>query len=154
MLLGLIGIFHQRSNKVNKVLNGWFNTVLNSVMKSYATHLQNPYKSQFSYYDTNENPFSSVSREDCFHKSLGTNCFIKYKCVNRDYEYVIRRLDNDSFDSNVECNENMLYENRFNELKKCEKICPIDCLREDYFFTSYVKFHENNNRKYHYYFWD
>ncbi len=38
--------------------------------------LQNPYKSQCSYYDTNQNPFNSVSREDCFHKCLETNCFI------------------------------------------------------------------------------
>jgi hypothetical protein len=29
-----------------------------------------------------------------------------------------------------------------------------NCLREDNFFTSYVKFHENKNQMAHYYFWD
>jgi hypothetical protein len=55
-----------RAKKVNIKLNDWFNIVLTSVIKSSVTHLQNPYKSQCSYYDTNQNPFNSVSREDCF----------------------------------------------------------------------------------------
>jgi hypothetical protein len=140
-------------------LYDWFDTDLNSVIKSSVTYLQNPYKSQCSYYDKNQNPFNSVSREDCFHKCLETNCFIKFKCVDRDYEYVIRRLDEDSFDSNVECNENVkALKNRTNVSKKCNKICPIDCLRKHHFFTSYVKFHEaerkeNYNEKVRYYFW-
>jgi hypothetical protein len=153
MRLELIGLLHG-ANKVNIELDDWFNTVLNSVMKSSVTYLQNPYKSHCSYYDTNQKPFNSVSREDCLRKCLETNCYIKYKCVERDYEYIIRRSDDDSFDSIVECNENILYENCFNELKKCEKTCPIDCLREDHFFTSHVKFHESNNLNDQYYFWD
>ncbi len=39
------------ANKVNIELNDSFNTVLNSVMKSSVTYLQNPYKSQCSYYE-------------------------------------------------------------------------------------------------------
>jgi hypothetical protein len=38
--------------------------------------------------------------------------------------------------------------------EKCQKTCPIDCLREDHFLTSYVTFYENQNLKVHYYFWD
>ncbi len=150
MSLELIGNVYG-ANKVNIELKDRFNTVLNSVMKSSVTYLQNPFKSQCSYYETNQNPFNSVSREDCFHKCLKKNCYIKYKCVLRDHEYVIRRLDEPSFDSKVECNENEL-KNCFN--KKCEKICPIDCLREDHFFTGDVKFLGNNNINTQYYFWD
>ncbi len=45
---------------------------------------------------------SSVSLKDCVHKCVKNNYYIKYKCVDRDYEYVVQRLDEDSFDSNVE----------------------------------------------------
>jgi hypothetical protein len=142
-------------NTDNIELYNWRNIVVNSVMKSSITYLQNPYKSQCSYYDTNQNPFNSVSHEDCFHKCYKTNCYIKYKCIDRDYEYVIRRLDKDSFNSNVECNENVeVLKNCTNVSKKCNKICPNDCLREHHFFTSYVKFHESINQKVLYYFWD
>jgi hypothetical protein len=134
-------------------ISSWFNTVLNSVKKSFVTYLKNPYRSQCSDYDTNQNPFNSVSREDCMDKCLKTNCFLKYKCVDRDYEYVIRRLDESSFDSKVECNENELT-NCFNVTQKCKKICPLDCLSEVNFFTSNVKFHEDQNQKVLYYFWD
>jgi hypothetical protein len=120
MRLELIGSLYE-DNKVNIELNDWFNTVLNSVMKSSVTYLQNPYKSQCSYYDTNQNPFNSVSREDCLHKCLETNCYIKYKCVLRDYEFVVRRLDESSFDSKVECNENE-HKNCINLSEKCDKI--------------------------------
>jgi hypothetical protein len=55
----------------------------------------------------------------------------------------------------VECNKNLdALKNCTNVVKKCYQICPIDCLSEDHFFTSYVKFHENKNLKVHYYFWD
>ncbi len=151
MRLELIGSLYE-DNKVNIELNDWFNTVLNSVMKSSVTYLQNPYKSQCSYYDTNQNPFNSVSREDCLHKCLETNCYIKYKCVLRDYEFVVRRLDESSFDSKVECNENE-HKNCINLSEKCDKICPINCLREDHFFTNYEKF-DDKNLKVLYYFWD
>jgi hypothetical protein len=155
MRLEWIGIFHEANEYNNYVLYHWFNTVLNSVMKSSVNYLQNPYKSQCSYYDTNQNPFNSVSREDCFNKCFKTNCYIKYKCVDRDYEYVIRRLDEDTFDSNMECNENVeVLKNCTNVSKMCNKICPIDCLREDHYFASYVTFHENKNLKNNYYFWD
>jgi hypothetical protein len=150
MRLELIGV--HEGDKVNIELNDW-NTVLNSVMKSSVTYLQNPYKSQCSYYNTNQNPFNSVSLEDCLHKCVKTNCFMKHKCVLRDYEYFIRRLDESSIDSKVECNENV-HKNCVNVFKKCIKICPIVCLREDHYFTSYVTFHENKNRKAIYYFWD
>jgi hypothetical protein len=64
-------------HKVNIKLIDRFTTVSNSVMKLSITHLQNPYKSQCSYYDTNQNPFNSVSLTDCFHKCIETNCYIK-----------------------------------------------------------------------------
>jgi hypothetical protein len=50
----------------------------------------------------------------------------------------------------VECNENKLK----NVTEKCIKICSIDCLIEEHFFTSYVKSHENKNISTRYYFWD
>jgi hypothetical protein len=78
---------------------------------------------------------------------------MKYKCVDRDYEYVIQRLEESSFDSKVECNENE-HKNCVHLSEKCEKICPIDCLRDDNFFTSYLTFHGNNNLYVYYYFWD
>jgi hypothetical protein len=53
----------------------------------------------------------------------------------------------------VECNENEL-KNFNNMYKKCLKICPIDCLKEVHFITSYVKFHENKNLNVLNYFWD
>jgi hypothetical protein len=152
MRLELIGLI-DGPNKVNIDLNDLFNLILNSVMKSTVTYLQNPYKSQCSYYDTNQSPFNSVSYDDCFHKCLNINCFIKYKCVIRGYDYVIRQLDESSFDSNVKCN-NIKHKNCKNVGKKCNKICPTDCLSEDHFITSYVKFYENKNLKVLYYFWD
>jgi hypothetical protein len=55
----------------------------------------------------------------------------------------------------VECNKNVeVLKNCTNEYKKCKKICPIDCLREEHYFTSYLTFHENNNISTQYYFWD
>jgi hypothetical protein len=150
MSLELIGDTFYWSNKVNIELKNWFNTDLNSVMKSSVTYLQNPYKSQCSYYDTNQNPFHTVSYKDCFDKCLKTNCFMKYKCVYPVYEYVIRRSDESSFDSKVKCNVEAL-KNCNNEYHKCEKICPIDCLREEHFFAA---FHENMNLKVLYYIWD
>jgi hypothetical protein len=152
MRLELIGI-RNGDNKVYIELNDWFNTVLNSVVKSSVTYLQNPYKSQCSYYGKNQNPFNSVSYVDCFHKCLKTNCYNKYKCVDRDHEYVIRRFDESSFVSKVECNENE-HKNCFNVSEKCKKICPIDCSIEDHFFTNSVAFNENKYPKVHYYFWD
>jgi hypothetical protein len=143
-------LYFDGANKDNIVLKSRFNTVLNSVMRLSATYLQNPYESQCSYYDRNQNPFNSVSNGDCFNKCVKTNCFTKYKCVLRDYEYVIRRLDEFSFDSKVECNKS-----EFNIVSaKCIEICPIDCLSEYDLFTSFAKFHENNSQKSHYYFWD
>jgi hypothetical protein len=139
-------------HKINIELKDWFNTALNSVMKSSVTYLQNPYKSECSYYGTNQNPLNSVSRADCLNKCFETNCF-KYNCVIPYNEYVIRRLDESSFDSKLECNENEL-KNCLTESENCRKICPIGCLREDHFFASYVKFHENNNINTQYYFWD
>jgi hypothetical protein len=152
MRLELIGLL-RGTNKVNIELNDWFNTVLNSVMKSSVTYLQNPYKSECSYYDTNQNPLNSVSHADCLRKCLETNCYIKYNCVLRDHEYVIRRLDESSFDKKLECNEIEL-KNCFNVSEKCKKICPLDCLSEDHFFTNYVNFHKNINQKVQYNFWD
>ncbi len=116
--------FIDRSDEGNKVdiqLSDWLNTVLNSVMKSSVTYLQNPYKSQCSYYDTNQNLFNSVSREDCFYKCMKTKCYIKYKCLIQDYEHVIRRSDKSSFDSKLRCSENE-YENCSNMSKICDKI--------------------------------
>jgi hypothetical protein len=139
-----IGIPH-KTNIVSIELNDYFNTVFNLVMKSSITYLQNPYKYQCSNYDTNHNPFNSISREDCFHKCLQTNCFIKYKCFDRDYKYVIRRLDESSFDLRVECNQNE-HKNCINLFGKCEKICPIDCLSENYFLTSRSYLYENKNQ--------
>ncbi len=66
------------SNKFNIKLNDRLTTVSFSVMKLSVNHLQNPYKSQCSYYDTNQNPFNSVSHNDCIEKCLETNGFIKY----------------------------------------------------------------------------
>jgi hypothetical protein len=133
-------VTHYPSNKVN--------IELNSVMKWFVTYLQNPYKSQCSYYDTNQNPFNSVSYKDCVHKCFEINCFIKYKCVNPNYEYVIRRSDESSFHSKVKCNENEL-KNCYNIMsKKCIKICSIECLREEHYFTSYITFDENTNLKF------
>jgi hypothetical protein len=155
MRLELISKELHDGNKVNLLLNTWFNTYLNSVMKSSVAYLQSPYKSQCSYYDTNQNPFNSVSRADCLHKCMETNCFIKYKCFNRNYEFVIRRLDKSSVDLKVECNENVEADkNCINMSEKCAKICPIDCLSENHFLTSHVSFHEDNNLNTQYYFWD
>jgi hypothetical protein len=53
------------ANKNNIQVHDWRNTVLNLVMKLFVTYLQNPYKSQCSHYDTNQNPFNSVSHADC-----------------------------------------------------------------------------------------
>jgi hypothetical protein len=147
MRLEFIGLLYE-DNKVN--IDDWFNTVLYSITKSAVTYLQNPYKSQCSYYDTNQNPFNSVSYVDCFDKCVITKCLINKKCFERDFEYVIRRLDESSFDFKVDCNKNELdivYE-------KCKKICPFDCLKEEHYFTSYLKFHENNDLNTQYYFWD
>ncbi len=103
-------------------------------MKSSVTHLQNPYKSQFSYCETNQNPFNSVSYEDYFKKCFQTNCYIKYKCVTLYNEQIIRRLDESSFDSKGICNENE-HENCLMEMSQnCRKICPIDCLKDTHFF--------------------
>jgi hypothetical protein len=152
MYLELISNIHN-DNKFYTDLYRYYFTDLISVMKSSVTNLQNPYKSKCSYYDTNQNPFNSISYVDCFHKCLKTNCFMKHKCVFRNYEYVIRRLDESSFDSKVECNENE-HKNCFTESENCKKICPIDCLREDHFFSRYVIFNENKYEKVNYHFWD
>jgi hypothetical protein len=144
-----------RPNALHRIkieLKDWLNTVLNSVMKSSVTYLQNPYKSECSYYDTNQNPFNSVSRADCINKCFET-IYFKYNCVSTHHIYVIRRLDGSSFDSKLECNKNEL-KNSSIESENCWKICPIDCLREDHYFASYVKFHENNNINTQYYFWN
>jgi hypothetical protein len=144
-------LFRDRNfpNKLNIELNNSFNTDLNSIMKSSVTYLQNV-KLQCSYYGKNQNPFNLVSREDCLRKCVKINCDIKYKCVFRDYEYVIRRLDNSSFDSKVECNQNSL-EGCSNE---CDKFCPENCLQEIHYIENNVKFHENNDQYSQYYFWD
>jgi hypothetical protein len=54
-------------------------TDLISIMKSFVTYLQNPYKFQCSYYDTNQNPFNSVSHEHCLYKCSLSKCEFKYK---------------------------------------------------------------------------
>jgi hypothetical protein len=148
----LIG-FRFNANKVYIKLNDLLNTCLYSVMKSSVTYLQNPYKSQCSYYDTNQNPFNSVSYEHCFRKCLETNCFIKDKCVIRGYEHIIRRLDETLFDSKVKCNQNE-HKNCINTFEKCSKICPTQCLTEDHCFTSAALFHENKDLNTQYYFLD
>jgi hypothetical protein len=152
MSMELIGFrFDANKNKIE--LSDWINTYLISVMKSFVTYLKNPYKSQCSYYDTNQNPFNSVSYEHCFRKCLETNCFIKYKCDFRGYEHIIRRLDESSFDLKVRCNENEP-KSCFNTFKKCSKICPVECLTEDHVFTKAALFHENKDLNTQYYFWD
>ncbi len=137
MRLELIGQLKE-ANKVNIQLSDRFNKILNSVMKSSVTYLQNPYKSQCSYYDKNQ--FNTVSYEDCFDKCWKTNCYIKYKCVDRDYEYIIRRLDESSFDSKEKFIKNVeALKNCINVSEKCQKICPIDCLSENHFFYKLCK---------------
>jgi hypothetical protein len=89
MRLELIGFLY-KANKVNIESKYWFNAVLNSVMKLSVTYLQNPYKSQCSYYDTNQNPFNSVSRDDCMRKCLETNCekniSVLYEIMNISFD--------------------------------------------------------------------
>jgi hypothetical protein len=149
--------FFGHDNEPDKVyieLDHWLNIDLNSVMRLSVTYLRNPYKSQCNYYDTNQNPFNSVSYRDCFDKCMITNCLIKYKCVIPNHEYIIRRLDESSNDLKVECNQNEHEHchNLFSET--CKKICPVDCLSEYHYPTSYATFHENKNLKVLYYFWD
>jgi hypothetical protein len=154
MSLELIGVRSDGKKYKNIIeFKYMLNTVLTSVVKSSVTYLQNPYKSQCSYYDTNQNPFNSLSYEHCFRKCLETNCFIKYKCFFRGYEHIIRRLDESLFDSKVECNKNE-HKNCINISKKCSKICPFECLTEDHFFKSSARFLEDKDLKTEYYFWD
>ncbi len=80
MRFELTGLY-SRKGKINIELDD--NCVVNSIMKSSVTHLQNPYKSQCSYYDTNQNPFNTVSFDDCLDKCMETYCCIKYKCFSR-----------------------------------------------------------------------
>jgi hypothetical protein len=152
----LIGFRSDGKKYENNIdLNDWLNTVLTSVVKSSVTYLQNPYKSQCSYYDTNQNPFNSVSYEHCIRKCLETNWYIKYKCVEPDYEYIIRRLGEFTFDSKIECIENVeSLQNFINLTEECSKICPFECLTEDHFFTSSERYHENKDLNTEYYFWD
>jgi hypothetical protein len=124
------------------------------VTKLSVTHLQNPYKSNCSYYDTNQNPFNSVSCTDCLKNCLAT---IYNKCKGHlNYRDVSPRIDKSLFDSKVECNQNDNY-----VLKKCGKICPIDCLSEYYFYKNFRIFYKlnetfdaNKSLKVLYYFWD
>ena len=135
--------------KFNIILKQWSNTVLNSVVKSSATYLQYPYKSQCSHYDTHQNPFNSFSSEDCLKKCMQINCFIEEQTLLGN-EYFIRRSDESSFDSIVECNKTEFIPVH----EKCKKICPIHCLQESHNFRSHLQFHENKYLHVQYYFWD
>jgi hypothetical protein len=53
----------------------------------------------------------------------------------------------------VECNKSA-YSIRIANWRECYKICPIDCLKEDYYFTNMASFHKDNNQKVQYYFWN
>jgi hypothetical protein len=55
-------------------LNNEFYSEVHSVVKSTETYLENPFKSQCSYYDKSEAPFGSVSHKDCYYKCLRDNC--------------------------------------------------------------------------------
>ncbi len=61
-------LIHELNGFTHSLNNAVHISAVYSVMKSTETYLENPYKSQCSYYDKSEAPFGSVSQNDCLSK--------------------------------------------------------------------------------------
>jgi hypothetical protein len=126
-------------------------------MKSTEKYLENPYKFHCSYYDKNQNPFDSVSHKDCYNKCLRDLCYAKYKCFRANDYINIRKSNKSLIDYYLQCNQNQREdcESR-EEIIKCTKICPIDCLKEKYYFSNMrTEIHEESTtERVLYFFWD
>jgi hypothetical protein len=125
-----------------------------TIIKFSETYLENPYKFQCSYYEKSQNPFNSVSHKDCVRKCLINNCLIEKNCFIREFEYVFRKNDSLEIDSNLLCDSDQhRYCLRDKYWEKCEKICPIDCFKEEFRISD--KFYTTSNFKnFHYSYWD
>jgi hypothetical protein len=130
-----------------------------SVVKSTEKYLENPYKSQCSYYDKYQNLFDSVSHKDCRLKCLRYLCYAKYKCFFLHDGYIISESDKFRMDViDLKCNENQIKDCQSDEqIERCEIICPIDCFKEEYHFsqvrTSKIR-EENTTERVLYFYWD
>jgi hypothetical protein len=132
-------------------LNNEFYSEVHSVVKSTETYLENPYKSQCSYYDKSEAPFGSVSHKDCYHKCLRDNCYVKHYCFYKSDVIIIRKLDKLP-KVYLKCNEHK-NNDCFNAQAglKCRAICPIDCFKEEFYLKKYYRIDEQNETNVYFY---
>jgi hypothetical protein len=134
----------------------YYSTFSTSISKYRESYLENPYSSQCSYYDKSQNPFDSVSHNDCLNKCLRNYCYDKHKCHFRNDLFVIHKTHKFLIDSNSKCNDSQHNDcTNYIAIGFCIKFCPIDCFKEDFYFKEIVYFYpENDFERNFYFFWD
>ena len=166
-------IYHKNDNSVLKVFDTNFNIGFNSynTLKSYKTEwnfdgdfepkiivvsktmhkfLKPPYGDCSDYLD---HLFDSTNQWQCYRKCIKTLAQKKFNCKPVFIENTLHELDSDYY---LDCNS--IIQKRFDEYftannlcKKCEQICPKNCLNID--FQMNVK-SDNNGEDSKSLFWD
>jgi hypothetical protein len=120
-----------------------------SFTKFSKIFLKRPYKSDCSYYDDSQTAFESNSFDNCITKCYRNKCELNYMCLVWVFKGVI--LEHGFNNSNIHqfCDESVIQkcENNNKIKEQCLKLCPIDCVFEEYYVTKtmiFISFEEDN----------
>jgi hypothetical protein len=117
-----------------------------TLAKKSFRFLETPYKSRCSYYDSSQTIFNSLSHEHCVRQCLRYYCEIQLNCscfiskshyVQKSYYDIITQSDR-GYDKLDICSRDQNYTFYFYESysKICNKLCPIDCINDEYVISS------------------
>jgi len=107
-------------------------TTITSITRTSQMFLESPYKSRCSRYEK-DMPYNSNSFEDCLRKCFIKSCHQLNQCFIWNCKGMITESDFKLTNYSVFCNETQNNHCR-REINQtiCEKLCPIDCIKDEY----------------------
>jgi len=126
--------FGQQINSIDEVIE---------LRKTIYKQLEWPF-GQCSQYSSDSSTFNSISNEDCLRKCV-LNYFIeRYQCFYWNFSKIITQFDQE-FDNKKypNCNQSIIIESLQlieTHQTKCQKLCPKDCIQEDYEMVKKTQF--------------
>jgi len=117
-------------------------TTITSITRTSQTFLESPYESRCSYYEK-DMPYNSNSFEDCLRKCFIESCYQLNQCFFWNYKNIITESDFKHNNYSVFCNEIQINScNREVNQNICQKLCPIDCIKDEYEIMSTFRIKE------------
>jgi hypothetical protein len=107
------------------------------LIKNSFHYLEFPYRSNCSYYRNSRTIFNSSSRDHCIRQCIRHNCEVHLKCSCFAIKNTVNQMDYGYKSLNIcEANKSRTLDDVLEFEKKytniCEKICPINCIQDDY----------------------